>query len=704
VGFVGKRWFALGVAATAYACGPGVRDPGTPPPRSASGHRAILVSFDAFNKLRFERTLDSATVPAFTRLFREGACSPYVLTQWATQTPMAHAALWTGAWAHENGVGRQEAALPETAWTWLEQRPPSSLYASGHMAAEPLWITAGRSGLSVFAHHPTHAPQPPAYRRLDRATPERGLEALRAEAAAVLGRPDVRVMNGYNERHRPRVVTAESHSPRAATEWRGVDAREPGDLPPLEVAWDAGPDSLFALIRGSASSGSAGRATASGRRSTAGGSASIPRGTVEASATGVGYTEMIIARTRDAREGVIVRPFPADTLAPPGDTTARHFSAPLMLRVGDASAAVAFRLFELTPDAQRFVLAQTGIDVVQGNRPGLVEDYVAATGGWLGNAYGTGLGAWLGRGGEGTAESRQLDIYAYQLRQWLRGTRWAWSFAPDLFIDYNPSSDSFDHEWYGLLEPAAPHYDAGVAAAVRRVRDRGYALLDRHLALLMDLTLADTAVVLFVTSDHGMRPVWRTAHPNAILHRAGLLALDGAGEIDLARTQALSPDGYGIVVNRTSRKGGIVPAGEEADVVARARRALDAARDDAGAPLVARIYGQAELDSLFGSGPSANSLYVSWAAGARGDVDVPFDDVGNAVFTQLLESPRGDHGATLPYTEGMAGFCAFGHPVAATALPVIRQIDVAPTVSAWLGIAPPRHARGRSILDALLRD
>ena len=630
--------------------------------------RAILVSFDAFNVLRFRQSLDSSAIPAFTRLVREGACAPYALTQWATQTPIAHAALWTGVYAHGNGVGRHEAALPESQWTWLEPRSDQNLYQVNHLAAEPLWITAARKGLSVFAHHPTHAPGAPAYRRLDDATPEATLESLRNEAREALTRPGIYVMNGYNERYPPRVIRPETHPPNPANGWKGISSARPGALPPLEVSWDAGLDSLHALIRGDSA-----------------------------------YREIVISPTRDVGAGVIVRPFPADTAAPPGDTTARQFSPPLELWRGEMPVLASFRLFDLSPDARQFVLYQVGLDVVQGNRPGLVDDYLRAGGGWIGNAFGTGLGDWLGRGGDGTAEDRQLDIHAFLVRQWTRGTRWAWEHDPDLLIDYNPSADHFDHDWLGLLAADAPGYDPAVADRVRRVRRRGYALLDRHLQMLIEFALADSATILFVTSDHGMRPVWQAAYPNALLARAGLLATDSTGAIDLSRTRALSPDGYGIVVNRVTRKGGIVDAADEAEVVNAARRVMESAHGPDGSPLTARIYTMLELDSLFGSGPGANELYLSWSPGIRGDAGVVFGPGREPLTLQALPAPRGDHGATLPYLEAQAAFCAFGHPVRGGELPVLRQIDVAPTVAEWLRIEPPRHAAGRSVLDSLLR-
>lgn len=618
--------------------------------------RAILVSFDGFNPIRFRATLDSATIPAFTRLFREGACAPYVLTQWATQTPIAHAAIWTGAFSHINGVGRHEAALPETAWSWLDPRPPSSLYLAPHLAAEPLWITAARQGRSVIAHHPTHAPQPPGYRDLGYGVNDGEIEEWTAEAVRVLARTDVAVMNGYNRRHATRTITDSTHTVREPAGWLGAD----GIQAIGEVAWNAGPDSLFALI-------TADRA-------------------------------MLVADTRDLSRAITVLPAPARPASIPPDTSATGFAGPVVLRDGDTPTAVYLRLFELDVPTRRFTLHQTGAEVIEANRPEVTEEYVAATGGWIGNAYGTGLGPWLGRGGDGTTELRQLEVNALLTRQWLRGTRWAWNRDPDLLIDYNPSADSYDHQWYGWIARDRPGYDADIDARIRDVRDAAYSLLDQHLDLLMRYADDDPSTMLFVTSDHGMRPVWQTAHPNAILARAGLLAVDERGAIDLSRTQALSPDGWGIVVNRATRKLGIVRAEDADSIVALARAALESAHAPDGSPLVRRVYTRAELDSLFGSGPGANDLYVNWRPGIRGDRDVLFNTAGEPIQLQPLATPVCDHGATLPHEEGLAGFCVYGAAVRADTLPIMRQTDVAPSVADWLGMDPPRQATGRSVV------
>ncbi len=627
---------------------------------TAPRHRAILVSFDSFNRSRFEATLDPASIPAFTRLFREGVCASHAMTQWATDTPVAHATLWTGAWAHITGVGRQEAALPEDEWSWLDPRFTASRYAAPHLAAEPIWITAGRQGLSVFAHHPTHAPAAPNYRRMGEAMPDSVLEVWRNEAAATLALPDVRVMNGYNRRYMQRVLTGTSHPPRRAPRWQGATDAEWVE-PAFEIAWDAGPDSLFALLRGSP-----------------------------------GFTEMVVAPARDLARGVTVRPVPANGGPMAGDTSAPHFAEPILLREDDTPIGVGVRLFELSGDGRRYTLYQTGAEVIESNHAQLTADYVAATGGWVGNAYGPELGEWLGRGGDGSAEARQLDAYAYLMRQWMRGSRFAWSFGPDLFIDYNPSADAFDHDWYGWIATDRPGYDPQLARQVLEVRAQGFALLDRHLDLLMNFTEEDPGTMLFVTSDHGMRPVWQAVHPNTILAEAGLLTADDSGGIDLARTRALSPDGWGIVINRISRKGGIVPPRDEADVVAAARAAMEAARGPDGDPLVERIYTQADFDSLFGSGPSSNSLYIGWKRGLQGNARM------NETALRPLAWPRGDHGATLPYLEGMAGFCVYGAAVGPGTIPAINQTDVAPTIADWLGIAPPRQSTGRSVLGAIL--
>ena len=68
--------------------------------------------------------------------------------------------------------------------------------------------------------------------------------------------------------------------------------------------------------------------------------------------------------------------------------------------------------------------------------------------------------------------------------------------------------------------------------------------------------------------------------------------------------------------------------------------------------------------------------------------------------------PGGAHGFPSVSPEMRTVLCAAGAGIAPRRLPTARTIDVAPTVSAWLGMAPPADAVGRSrpMADARLAD
>src|SRR5690606_30382102 len=100
------------------------------------------------------------------------------------------------------------------------------------------------------------------------------------------------------------------------------------------------------------------------------------------------------------------------------------------------------------------------------------------------------------------------------------------------------------HRFYGYVVREWPGYDEGVAQTVQELRRRAWALVDLRLAHLRRLAAGTPDAALFVAGDHGMRATWRIFRPNAVLRDVGLLSVDDGGQVDLARTRALSPNGY----------------------------------------------------------------------------------------------------------------------------------------------------------------
>ena len=138
-----------------------------------------------------------------------------------------------------------------------------------------------------------------------------------------------------------------------------------------------------------------------------------------------------------------------------------------------------------------------------------------------------------------------------------------------------------------------------------------------------------------------------------------------------------------------------MPPAEAARVLDLADGAIREARGADGQPIVTRTWRAAGApDSLGIGGPVGGDLYYDvaegygWTSQATGPVGGP-------------GRPGAAHGFPSVSPDMRTVLCAAGDGFAPRRLPTARTIDVAPTVSAWLGIRPPADAVGRSLLEAL---
>jgi hypothetical protein len=617
--------------------------------------RAILVSFDALNEERLRSTLPAESVPTFLRFFAQASCTDGARPMWPSVTAASHAAIWTGAYGDVNGVvANSQAPLPWPEFSLTDLR---SGFEPRELTAEPIWISAGRAGRSVVGHHVTQAGAPGRWLP----TGGRDTIAVRRDSIA-LATPGVFVLNGFTGGAGPRVLDERRDAPRPASPWRGVEELGSIGVPLREVSWLFGRDSLHALFFG---------ATA--------------------------YTEVVVSPRRDAARGLRVRPVPVEREAPEGRELARHISEVLWLGSEDGRGGVYFRLWELAPDLSSYQLFHTGRSVIRSNHAEALAAYEDATGGFVGNPAGVVLrdaGASLNQGGDGTVELKYLETAELQTRQFIRASEWLWrTRRPALQVEYFSLGDGLDHEWLGAVSMEVPGQDAALASKINAMRSRGWSLVDRRLAALLDMARAGNAMLL-VTGDHGMRPTWKNFHVNTVLRSAGLFALDTTGRADLARTQAISPAGYFIQVNRIERKGGIVPADRVDQVAQAAASALLAARGPAGERIVTRVWRPQPNDSLGIGGPAGGEVYFDLARGYY-----PSAAESDSVVTP--RTPTGSHGFPSIDPDMRSAFCALGPGIGGRRLPTARVIDAAPTVSDWLGMPAPADARGVSLLGAL---
>jgi predicted AlkP superfamily phosphohydrolase/phosphomutase len=658
---------AIGAAAVA----------GRPAAAQQTGRRAILVSLDGLSEQRLAEFTDSSSAPALWRAVRGGACADGVRNAFPTVTPAAHAAIWTGAYGNVNGIAaHRNGVLPLDSTTILQT---TDGFSAASLRAEPLWISAARQGVSVFAHMATQGPQPPGYPLTGTETPaqRQALANARASAAATLARPNLSAVNGYNRLiAAARIVTADSSTTHAAAGWSHLatlklDAHAAA---PREVSWSFGTDgdSLHALFY--------------------------------AARADHGYARAVLSSTRDAAAGVTVRVAPVDSSIPRGRPLARYFSAPLRIAVRGGETFVYARLFDMAPDLSHFMLYVSEARVVEGNRPSLTARYDSAVGGMLGNGsdylmlHG-GFGPMVWQGGDGTAEWRYLETVELVTRQFERGSAWAWHTAhPTLQLDYLPYPDEALHTWLGYADPSTPGIAPDVRARAAHMLQRAYMLVDHRLATLRALAEEDRAhrTLLLVTADHGLRPTWQIFRPNVALRNAGLLTADSAGRIDLAHTDAAAPNEFWITVNRTSRRGGIVPPDSVNAILAHAEQALRDARDSSGAPIVTAVYRAVPNDSLGIGGPAGGDVYF----GVRPGVFMSYDVRGPVIGAGKIQ---GEHGFPSVEHDMQPLFCAVDAGVVAHRFAAMRSVDIAPTVSDWLGVKPPANTVGTSRLADILR-
>jgi predicted AlkP superfamily pyrophosphatase or phosphodiesterase len=605
------------------------------------GARAILLSLDASAASVLDDAVARGVMPNLADLRRRGATARGSLTTIPSKTAPGHAALYTGAWSDGNGIAGNEIVMPGAAIT-----ETTSGYSSVPLLAEPIWAAAARQDLDVAVVSATQV-HPLSTYLSDRRFP--GYYARH-----------LTMFDGYQSLEaRDRVYGAADLRPQA-TEWLGPLPAHDGEaramaIEDLGVRFDA-------LLYDD------------------------PGDPVH------GLDTLLLTLDGEPGGGVTLKP-----AAVRADASA--FGG-LAVPLAGGEAAVYFRLFALAPDGSAVTLYRAAPHLVRSNKPRLEQAALDASGGFVGNGasgtYDRGqLGKPLWDGGDGTAERRYLETVALAVRQASRLNDFVIDRAGwELLLTYLPIPDEAVHLWYGYLDASLPSHDPALAARLRPFLDDVLRLADGEIGHLVRRGGKDTIVA--VGGDHGIMGVDRELRPNVLLRQAGLLAVDADGRVDLARTRAYYSPGQYVLVNRTSRAGGIVPPAEEEAVRRSVGQALRAVSNGSRPPIVLDVLDPRTPGRVpsFG-GPHGGDLYLSVAPGYN--VSARLD--GEAV--ERIR-PRGEHLLDPERPSMHVAFAVAGAGVAAGAdLGQIRQIDIAPTLCLLLGIEPPAQATGVVLRPAL---
>jgi predicted AlkP superfamily pyrophosphatase or phosphodiesterase len=257
----------------------------------------------------------------------------------------------------------------------------------------------------------------------------------------------------------------------------------------------------------------------------------------------------------------------------------------------------------------------------------------------------------------------QAQLFAVARKDW------------DLLLCYQPEVDTLSHEFW-LIDPAQPEFTWDRAAGFQLMIDRAYDLADRSLDSIERALSASDGI--FVTSDHGMTPIWNEIYPNELLRHAGFLKTDAHQELDPSSTSVAVCDGAiaHIYLNPIADRS-VLPKIETLFSEFRVR----------GESPFEVIVRREEAGSLGLDAPESGDLIVLGKPGFHFAKTLPKEPspVG-------LPTDYGAHGYRNVHREIQASFLAAGPGIAHEKVETINSWEIAARVSRFLGIEPPRNA------------
>ena len=360
---------------------------------------------------------------------------------------------------------------------------------------------------------------------------------------------------------------------------------------------------------------------------------------------------------------------------------------PVLLQARSPRIGSWFKLLELAEDLSQ---ARLYVGAPHQNR-GAPTDYVAA--------IDTEVGFWPGE-----PDNAALDRGDIDERTWLEQGERLTDFLRDaalfsmkryefdLLLAYNPTPDEVEHRFM-LFDPRQPGYEDEGGEKRRRylgyIKD-SYRQADEHLKRLW---AGAPDAYFVVASDHGMIPEHTRVAVNALLAKAGFrVTADETTEVRAYTSGATAH----IYVNLEGREPqGVVKRKELKRVVRRIVEVCKDLRDPTtGEPVFDRVLAREEQRVLRMEHPRTS-----------GDVWVntrPGYSVSSRMDGEVFEpatSVRGNHGHGGLRREMKAIFFAAGPGIGPVWLPPMTSMDVAATVSALLGIQPPKQSEGRAVVS-----
>jgi hypothetical protein len=149
----------------------------------------FVYSLDGLGHQLFTQSPVTRPLQTLHRLAARGAMAEGIQPAFPSTTANSHAALWTGVYGDVSNItANSQPALPRAEHTFLERR---NGYRADQLAAEPIWVTAARQGLTSVVYQ---APQVYPFLELNthpQALSVNGYQSRQVAGHAILRRKDL---------------------------------------------------------------------------------------------------------------------------------------------------------------------------------------------------------------------------------------------------------------------------------------------------------------------------------------------------------------------------------------------------------------------------------------------------------------------------------------------------------------------------------
>lgn len=273
-----------------------------------------------------------------------------------------------------------------------------------------------------------------------------------------------------------------------------------------------------------------------------------------------------------------------------------------------------------------------------------------------------------------------------------------------LFTQWHPLE--YAHHIIGAsLHPEHPRHDAAVARVEMEFLLKVYQMADELVEAAMELK--DENTLLVVTGDHGHDLVHSIFFINHFLYHRGYLHYTvekGNVCINWTKTVAYGHFPGFIYLNRKEWwQGGIL---EEADcpaILEEITRELSTVEDNGNRP-VKLILDKKTLSDYGHSGSSSADLYFCMERGyeVATRLEIKQGPLAEFEITEPLQEVTSGHGSFFPLSDSAKTVAIFSGPSSTESLSAsipVSILDIAPTLTDFLGIRSPRNCEGKPITE-----